>query len=617
MKDKQSSLDFYAFVNTHRDLFINSYIKKVYQITADSFLFQLYRSDIKRRDLFISLSRGMCFMEAETPEKASQTAMILRKNVSDRKIVNISQINFDRVVRFEFHTGQSMILELFRDGNLILTDQEKITFAIKQRRWKNRSLEVGENYIPPSMVNPLEYSEEEAKEVMLSSNASVVQTMATRFNLGGDVSEEVLFRAGINKNTKAVEATEYYPKIRSKIQEILDESLKNKSYYYKNDENLSPVLMQHLGTPDREFENLNSGYLFQFENREKSEEKEDSITRRINSQKRSMEEFKKISEKYRNYGTLIMSNLPYISGIIKDINYGKFPDGLPVDKANKKVTINIDGEDIEISYTITAGENANRFFNESKEYKRKIEGAVKAIEDAEREKIRNTVKKEAQRKKIFWFESYHWFISSEGYLVIAGRDVKSNEKIVKKHLKEGDVYVHADIYGAPSTIIKSEGKPFPGDNTLREAGIFAASFSRAWPAGIASSTVYWVYPSQVSKTPESGEYVSTGSWIIRGKRNYITNLELKLGIGLIEFEKTEIPMVAPYTVFRENQKYLVITPGETRRIEIVKQISEILSINRNEIEKILPPGNSSVQETHTPVENKEGKEEETDNDIIT
>ncbi|MGC8608955.1 MAG: ribosome rescue protein RqcH, partial [Thermoplasmata archaeon] len=496
------------------------------------------------------------------------------------------------------------------DGNLILTDGPKITFAIKQRRWKNRSLEIGQDYIPPSLINPIEYSDEEAKEVLLSSSASIVQTLATRFNLGGDLSEEILFRSGINKNTRSVDAVASYEKIHQKIHEILDESTKNRSYYYENDKNLSPVAMHHLGSPDREFDDLNSGFVFQFGNIEKSEEKEDSITRRINSQKRSIEEFKKISEKYREYGTAIMSNLPYVSGIIKDIKSGKIPDGVSIDKATKKAVINIEDKELEISYIKTAGDNANDFFNESKEYKKKIEGAIKAIADAEKERSRDRVKKEVQRKKIFWFESYHWFISSHGYLVIAGRDAKSNEKIVKKHLKEGDVYVHADVYGAPSTIIKSEGKPFPDELTLREACIFAASFSRAWAAGIASSTVYWVYPSQVSKTPESGEYVSTGSWIIRGKRNYITDLELRLGICMIEIEKTNIPMIAPYTVLKENQKYVVITPGETRRIEAVKKIAEFLSTNKNEIEKILPPGNSSVLETHVPPAENEKEEDE-------
>jgi predicted ribosome quality control (RQC) complex YloA/Tae2 family protein len=37
-------------------------------------------------------------------------------------------------------------------------------------------------------------------------------------------------------------------------------------------------------------------------------------------------------------------------------------------------------------------------------------------------------------RKPFWFEKFLWFISSDGYMVIAGRDMQQNELIVKRHL---------------------------------------------------------------------------------------------------------------------------------------------------------------------------------------
>lgn len=36
------------------------------------------------------------------------------------------------------------------------------------------------------------------------------------------------------------------------------------------------------------------------------------------------------------------------------------------------------------------------------------------------------------------FEKFLWFISSENYLVIAGRDQQQNELIVKRYLKPGE-----------------------------------------------------------------------------------------------------------------------------------------------------------------------------------
>ena len=36
------------------------------------------------------------------------------------------------------------------------------------------------------------------------------------------------------------------------------------------------------------------------------------------------------------------------------------------------------------------------------------------------------------------FEKFLWFISSENYLVIGGRDTQQNELIVKRHLRPGE-----------------------------------------------------------------------------------------------------------------------------------------------------------------------------------
>ena len=62
---------------------------------------------------------------------------------------------------------------------------------------------------------------------------------------------------------------------------------------------------------------------------------------------------------------------------------------------------------------------------------------------------------------------------SENYLVIGGRDQQQNELIVKRYLRPGDLYVHADLHGASSCIIKNpSGEPVP-PKTLNEAGTMA------------------------------------------------------------------------------------------------------------------------------------------------
>ena len=167
-----------------------------------------------------------------------------------------------------------------------------------------------------------------------------------------------------------------------------------------------------------------------------------------------------------------------------------------------------------------------------------------------------------------WFESYHWFITSSGNLVVAGKDVNGNEKVVKKHMSEKDIYIHADLYGAPSTILKVEKENTDLEKDILEAAQFAVSNSRAWSNNLASGSAYWVTPLQVSKTPESGEFVRKGSWIVKGKRNYLFNLPLKLKISTVIFENTELPMI-----FEDFNEGLAFQMGKLKEID--PQISQI------------------------------------------
>ena len=126
------------------------------------------------------------------------------------------------------------------------------------------------------------------------------------------------------------------------------------------------------------------------------------------------------------------------------------------------------------------------------------------------------------KKLCMLFEKFLWFISSENYLVIAGRDQTQNEMIVKRYLRNHDVYVHAEVQGASSVIIKnpdtSGQTPIP-PKTLNEAGQMAVCYSIAWDQKVVVSA-YWVHANQVSKTAPSGEYLNTGSFMIRGKKNF-------------------------------------------------------------------------------------------------
>lgn len=166
-----------------------------------------------------------------------------------------------------------------------------------------------------------------------------------------------------------------------------------------------------------------------------------------------------------------------------------------------------------------------------------MESKGKALKSAEK-KTKQTLK-EVQMitninkvRKVYWFEKFYWFISSENYLVIAGRDQQQNELIVKRYMRPTDLYVHADIHGASSVIIKNPtGLPVP-PKTLNEAGTMAICYSVAWDAKVVTNA-YWVSGEQVSKTAPTGEYLTTGSFMVRGKKNFLPPSHLVLGLSFL------------------------------------------------------------------------------------
>lgn len=196
---------------------------------------------------------------------------------------------------------------------------------------------------------------------------------------------------------------------------------------------------------------------------------------------------------------------------------------------------------VDIDIDLSAYANARKYYDQKRhaagKQQKTIESSAKAYKSAEK-KTREALKQVAlttniaKARKAFWFEKFFWFISSEDYLVVGGRDAQQNEAIVKKHLRPGDVYVHADLHGASSIVIKNPtGAPVP-PKTLNEAGTMAICYSAAWDAKVVTSA-WWVHHHQVSKTAPTGQYLTPGAFMIRGKKNYLPPSYLIMGFAFL------------------------------------------------------------------------------------
>lgn len=199
-------------------------------------------------------------------------------------------------------------------------------------------------------------------------------------------------------------------------------------------------------------------------------------------------------------------------------------------------------EKVEVDIALSAHANARKWYEQKKKQESKQEKTLtahtKAFKAAEK-KTRQQLSQEksvaaiSHIRKVHWFEKFNWFISSENYLVISGRDAQQNEMIVKRYMSKGDLYVHAELHGASSTVIKNHkpDNPVP-PLTLNQAGSFTVCHSQAWNSKIVTSA-WWVYPHQVSKTAPTGEYLTVGSFMIRGKKNFLPPHPLIMGFGIL------------------------------------------------------------------------------------
>ena len=205
---------------------------------------------------------------------------------------------------------------------------------------------------------------------------------------------------------------------------------------------------------------------------------------------------------------------------------------------------------IDIDLGLSAYANATRYYdqkkNAAKKQQRTLESSTKALKSAERKtqqslKEMRSISTISKARKTYWFEKFYWFISTENYLIIGGRDQQQNELIVKRYMRATDIYVHAEIQGASSVVIRNPtGKDVP-PKTLLEAGTMAISYSVAWDAKVVTNA-YWVRSNQVSKTAPTGEYLGTGSFMIRGKKNFLPPCHLILGMSfLFKLEESSVP----------------------------------------------------------------------------
>ena len=145
---------------------------------------------------------------------------------------------------------------------------------------------------------------------------------------------------------------------------------------------------------------------------------------------------------------------------------------------------------------------------------------------------------------------------------------------------------------------------------MDEVAQFAAAYSGAWRAGFASADVYAARPDQVSKTAESGEYLSRGSFVVRGERQWFHDVPLAVTIGLMKTPQTRIIGGPSLTIPKACELYVTLKPGTFEPNDIAKKVVRALrdrlspddqkalkfALNTEAVAGFVPPGGSDLVE---------------------
>merc|ERR1719270_885591 len=125
------------------------------------------------------------------------------------------------------------------------------------------------------------------------------------------------------------------------------------------------------------------------------------------------------------------------------------------------------------------------------------------------------------------------------------------------------VSMNINVIGAATVVIKNPSiNPVP-PKTLNEAGQFAVCFSAAWDSKVLTAA-YWVTPDQVSKTAPSGEYLTVGSFMIRGKKNFLPPATLIMGFAfLFKLEESSVERHKGERKIRTNEEESIDKELET------------------------------------------------------
>nr|WP_302417172.1 NFACT RNA binding domain-containing protein [uncultured Romboutsia sp.] len=515
-------------------------IDKVYQPENDEVVLHI-RNNKENFKLVLSCSASnprvylASDYKKENPINAPMFCMLFRKYIQGGNIVNVSQVDFERIIKISVEsfdelkekTTKDIIIEIMgRHSNIILTHSSNNKIIDSAKRIppsvsRVRQILPGQTYVlPPKQdkLNPItDISLNSFVDTLSSFDGPIFKAIYSKFlGISPVIAKEICFRANIDENLlvseissddiskiyrefhnlfKYIKDNIYNPcmVIDTSIDKVLDFSCINLSLFSNlsiiNDDSISKILENYYATKDiKDRIHQRSSDL-----RKSISIKLDRLYNKLNKQEKELIESEN-AQIYKIKGELITSYIYMIEKGMESVEVANFYD---LEYKNIKISLNTN---------FTPSENAQKYFkkyNKLKTAKKEItsqmeitkeeidylENIMLSIENCEnlaelmdiREelgKVGYLRSKNNSKKETKLTTKPHEFVSSNGFKILVGKNNKQNDHLTLKVASNEDIWMHTKNIPGSHVIIKTEGKEVP-DETIFEGAMLAAFFSKS------------------------------------------------------------------------------------------------------------------------------------------
>lgn len=523
-------------------------IDKIHQPSKDEVAFMLRKKDGNGK-LLISARSGsarICITDEsfENPQTPPSFCMLLRKYLSGARFVCASSVEGERIIMLTFTATSEMgdtvnidlAVELMgRYANIVVIGPEgKIIDAMKRvdaDASSVRQLLPGLMYkLPPNRPNPklITQTQQVLDKVFAFEGPVDKAFMQCSQGIGPVIAREIAFLA---------QTQDSYGNSLSPTQEMNVISATGKVIEYYNHPVYTTVydsegrpsefsfmpLSQYEGLVQKQYDSLNSlldDYYSEKDKAERLRQKgkdlhklvQNLLERTTRKQAARHEELAAgvDNEKYKIYGELLTANLYRLEKGMKNVSVLNYYDDTQLE--------------IPLDQKLGGNQNAQKYY---KEYKRKqtavkmlttlikqgdieleyLKSIAYAVEEAAGESELMAIRSELHsagylkyyknREKKQKAQDFIRYTSSDGFLILVGRNNLQNDKLTMKTARGKDLWFHTKDAPGSHVVVMSEGEDIPLA-TQNEAAMLAAFHSSH--KGLAKVAVDYTFVKNIRKT---------------------------------------------------------------------------------------------------------------------